>query len=252
MSFDEKESLSDRLKMELDKKKPDRGTVIQILKEIKKEETGGEQTDPVLEMYGKKPQKEEKPNRSSVWKRVAVAAVVCLVVLASVPNVFGCESVFTMIGQWTKEIFSFGKPSDKDFVYQTDHPGLQELYDEVAKLELSRNVVPTWLPENAVKDQIYTQTTAIGTMVYAGFTGNGNHIGIQLYVFNELPDTEYQKGRDDAILYEREGVKHYILENLERWTATWIVDNTECMICADSKEVVYKMLKSIYFYSLEE
>lgn len=250
MSFDEKESLSDRLKMELDKKEPDRSTVIQILKEVKKEESGGKQTDPVLERYGKKPQKEEKPNRSSVWKRVAVAAVVCLVLLSSVPNVFGSESIFTMIGQWTKEIFSFGKPSDKEFVYQTDHPGLQELYDEVAKLELSRNVVPTWLPEDAVTKQIYTNTTPDGTMVYAGFTGNNKYIGFELYVFNELPDTEYQKDNKDVILYERSGVKHYVVENEGRFTATWIIDKAECMIYANDKNVVYKMLESIY--SLEE
>lgn len=247
MNFDKKESLSNRLKKELDKKEPDRGTVIQILKEVKKEESGEEQTDPVLERYGKKPQKQ---NRSSVWKRLAVAAVVCLLVLASVPNVFGSESIFTMIGQWTKEIFSFGEIKEKEFVYQTDHPGLQELYDTVAELELSKNVVPTWIPEEAVLDQLYTNATPSGTMVYAGFTENGNYIGFDLFVFNELSDTEYQKGKENAALYERNGIKHYVMENDERWTAAWIVGNAECAISANNKEVVYKILESIY--DLEE
>ena len=250
MSSDEKESLSDRLKKELDRKEPDRDTVIQILKEVKKEETGGKQTDPVLERYGKKPQKEEKPQRSSVWKRLAVAAAVCLIVLASVPNVFGCESIFTMIGQWTKDIFSFGEIKEKEFVYKTDHPGLQELYDTVAELDLSRNVVPTWIPEDAVLYEVNTQTMPNGTTIFAGFSKNNDYIGVQIYVSKEPLNVEYQKGRKDAILYEKAGVKHYILENEERWTAAWIIDNTECMIYANSKDVVYKMLKSIY--SLEE
>ena len=250
MKFDEKESLSDRLKMELDKKEPDRDTVIQILKEVKKEETGGEQTDPVLERYGKKPQKEEKPNRSSGWKRVAVAAVVCLVLLSSVPNVFGSESIFTMIGQWTKEIFSFGKPSDKEFVYQTDHPGLQKLYDEVAKLELSRNVVPTWIPEDAVLKQLDVQNAPNGTTIFAGFSCADGYVGFQFCVFNKMQDAEYQKGQDNAILYERAEIKHYIVENKEDWTTAWVVDNTECMIYTPDEEIIYKMLESIY--SLEE
>lgn len=251
MSFDEKESLSDRLKMELDKKEPDRSTVIQILKEIKKEETGGEQTDPVLEMYGKKPQKEEKPNITSVWKRVAVAAVICLVVLASVPNVFGSESIFTMIGQWTKEIFSFGKPSDKEFVYQTDHPGLQELYDEVAKLELGRNVVPTWIPEDAELKQLDTQYAPNGATIFAGFSYTDGYIGFQFCVYDELPDTEYQKGQENAILYERAEIKHYIMENKEKWTAAWVVGNAECTISVNNKEVLYKIIKSIYSLGAE-
>lgn len=247
MNFDEKESLSNRLEKELDKKEPDRDTVIQILKEVKKEESGEEQTDPVLERYGKKPQKQ---NRSSAWKRLAVAAAVCLLVLASVPNVFGSESIFTMIGQWTKDIFSFGDPSNEEFVYHTDHPGLQELYDMVADLDLSRNVVPTWIPEDAVTKQIYTKTTPDGTLVYAGFMVDDSYIGFELYVFNELPDTEYQKDNKDAILYEIAGVKHYIITNGERWTATWIVDKAECTISADNEEILYKILESIY--SLEE
>lgn len=244
MSFDEKESLRDRLRKELDKKEPDRDTVIQILKEVKKEETGGAQTDPVLERYGKKPQNRTKT--SSVWKRVAVAAAVCLVVLASVPNVFGSESVFTMIGQWTKEIFSFGKPSDKEFVYQTDHPGLQELYDTIAELDLKRNVVPTWIPEDAVLEQMDTQTMPNGTTVFAGFSYNDGYIGIKIKTFDKETSSEYQKGEDNATLCEIAGIKHYIMENKERWTAAWVVDDAECTISASNERVVYKMLGSIY------
>ena len=250
MSFDKKESLSDRLKKELDKKEPDRDTVIHILKEIKKEESGAEQTDPILEKYGKKQQKEDKPNRSSPWKRLAVAAVVCLLVLASVPKVFGSESIFTMIGQWTKEIFSFGEIKEKEFIYHTDHPGLQELYDEVAKLELSRNVVPTWSPEDTTLCEVNTQTMPNGTTIFAGFSKNDDYIGIQVYVSKEPLNAEYQKGGEDAILYEREGIKHYIFKNEERWTVAWIVDNTECMLYATNEKVMYKILESIY--SLEE
>ncbi len=247
MSFDEKESLSDRLKKELDKKEPDRDTVIQILKAVKKEESGGEQTDPVLERYGKKPQKEEKSNRSSVWKRVAVAAVVCLVLLSSIPNVFGSESIFTMIGQWTKEIFSFGKPSDKEFVYQTDHPGLQELYDEVAKLDLNRNVVPTWLPEDAELKQLDTQYAPNGATIFAGFSYTDGYVGIKIKTFDKDAASEYQKGAENAILYERADVKHYILENNGEWAATWIEGNAECVISIKDKDILYKMMDSIYF-----
>lgn len=251
MSFDEKESLSDRLKKELDKKEPDRDTVIQILKDVKKEESGAEQTDPVLERYNKRPQKERKANTSSVWwKRGAVAAAVCLVVLASVPNVFGSESIFTMIGKWTKEIFSFGQPQEKEFVYQTDHPGLQELYDEVAELNLSRNVVPTWIPEDAVLDQLNTQNTPKGTAIFAGFTYIDNYIGIKVKEFDNNTSSEYQKGEEDAILYEKAGVKHYIVENNGEWSAAWVVDDVECAISVKDKEILHRILESIYL--LEE
>ena len=248
MRLEEKESLTDRLKTELDKKEPDRDTVIQILKEVKKEEAGTEHADPVLEKYKKKP---KKANTSSVWwKRLAVAAAICLVVLASVPNVFGCESLFTRIGQWTKDIFSFGEPKEKEFVYQTDHPGLQELYDTVSELGLSRNVVPTWIPEDAVLDQIYTREAPNGIMVYAGFSCTDGYIGVKVKELDEDVSSEYQKGEETAVLYETEGIKHYILENEGEWTATWVVSDAECMIYGNNEDVVYRMLKSIYL--LEE
>ena len=243
MSFDEKESLSDRLKKELDKKEPDRDTVIQILKEVKKEESGEEQTDPVLERYGKKPQKQ---NRSSVWKRLAVAAAICLIVLSSVPNVFGSESIFTMIGQWTKEIFSFGEIKEKEFIYHTDHPGLQELYDAVAELGLSKNVVPTWIPEEAALNELYTQSMPNGTAIFAGFFIDNDYIGIAIYASKDPSYAEYQKGNEDAVLYERAGIKHYILENDGEWAAAWVIDNAECTISVKNKEVLYKILEYIY------
>ncbi len=250
MEFDKKENLIDRLKQELDKKSPERDTVIQILKDIKKEESGGEQTDPVLEKYKKKQQREKTKTSSAWWKRVAVAAVVCLIVLASVPNVFGRESIFTRIGRWTKEIFSFGEPQEKEFVFQTDHPGLQELYDAVAELDLSRNVVPTWIPEDAVLDQLNTQNTPNGTAIFAGFTCADDYIGIKIEMLDNDASSEYQKGEEDAILYEKAGVKHYIVTNNKRWTVAWIVDNAECTISVNNKENMYSILKSIY--SLEE
>lgn len=240
-------TLKDRLKEALDKKEPDRETVMQLLAEMKKEELSQGNGDILLGGHKGTPAKAHPVG----WKRAAIAAVVALVLILSVPRAFGSKGIFSAVGKWTREIFSFGDNKEKEFVFKTDRPELQELYDIVAEYNLSKNVVPTWIPDDAVLNDMHTQVMPNGIIIFAAFLGaDDNYIGIQINVREDPADTEYQKSDGDAILYDRSDIKHYIMANDQKWTAVWTVDNAECTTSANNKEVLYQMLDSIY--SLEE
>ena len=82
---------------------------------------------------------------------VAAAAVVALVLSVVVPQAVGAENIFQIIGRWTRDIFNLSDGTEPqvhdEYVFQTDHEGLQQLYDAVVAQGITDPVVPRWLPE---------------------------------------------------------------------------------------------------------
>lgn len=239
------DQLKNTVEKEIKKSSPDRSTVMKCLQELKRRDADGE-PDKVLDSWEKSQQPEAKTAYRGWGRIVAAAAVVAVLLLAVVPQALGAESIFTKIGNWTKEIFSFGEIQEKEFVYQTDHPGLQELYDTVTSLGVEKNVVPTWLPEGYELNQLLTQTHFDSTTVFASYVKGEKYITINIKIFETNRNFEYQKNATDAALYEKSEIKHYIVENDETWTAAWIIEKTECSISVDAQDDLYKMIASIY------
>ena len=244
-------TLKECLKEELQKKAPDRSRVLQLLEEMKQEELSRDSGNILLRGQERAPERTQRKRKPVQWKRAAIAAAVALVLLMCVPSALGCKGIFSAVGRWTKEIFSFGDNRETSFVFQTDRPELQELYDLVAEFDLSKNVVPTWIPDDAVLDKMTVEKIPDGTVIYAGFIrADGSYVVIKIKIREALSVAEYQKNEDDAILYDRADIKHYIMSNDQKWTAAWSVKNMECTISVNSKVLLFQMLDSIY--SLEE
>lgn len=242
MSIDQ---LKDTMEQELQKPAPDRSTIMECLQELKRREPEGTH-DKVLEAWEASQQPKARLTAKG-WRRIiAAAAIVVVVLLATIPNVCGEENVIQLIGRWTDNIFSFGEIHEHEFVYQTDHPGLQELYDTVTALGAERNVVPTWLPNGYKLEQLETQKQPECITVFAIFVDAEHQILINVMAFTSTPNTEYQKGSETVELFEQNGIKHYIVKNDETWTAAWVVENMECSMSAHDKETLCKMISSIY------
>lgn len=184
--------------------------------------------------------------------RMAVAAAVLCVMILVTPKAMGAENIFTIIGRWTQDVFaffsSFGadqKPQEYTFV--TDHPGLQQIYDAVSELGVTKPVVPTWVPEGYELIELKTIPMRENTKVHARLIKDNSTILISYEIYNEILSNIYEKNRDDAVVCELSGIKHYIVSNEERWTAAWTVENLECSAATDqSEETLYEILRSIY------
>ena len=223
---------------------PDRNTVMECLQELKRRDAD-DVPDEVLEAW-EVSQRSKSRSAYKGWIRIAAAAAVIVLLIAAVPHALGAEGVFSRIGRWTKDIFSFGKLPETEFVYQTDHPGLQELYDTVTALGVERNVVPTWIPDGYQLEQLVVQPQYDSTTVFASYFDDEECIVIENIIFTEHISAEYQKNEIDAITYERNGIMHYILHNDKTYTATWTIENVECSISTGTKESLYKIIASIY------
>lgn len=254
--------LEEQLRTELEKEPPD-GERIRMLMGIL--EQRDQQEHPGLtpedaeawEKYQAKlaEQKKAPEKRGRIWSRglkAAAAAVVLGVLFLAIPQKAEAESFFEMLTRWTDSIFElFGSSSSNnqhvDYVFVTDNPGLQEVYDAVTSLGVTEPVVPMWLPEGAELEECKIVETPTKKGLLASFILNGSEIVIKIDSCDIVISREYHKDNLDAENYEIEGIVHNIMMNENMWVVVWTNQNFECSIALNcQKDVIYKIIESIY------
>lgn len=250
--------LDEKLQQELQKEEPEAEVVLGILGVLEEREAD----DPVVitkeisdawETYRKRTEPPKKTARKRIWLAgVAAAAVICMVILA-IPQRVGAESIFDVFFRWTESIFEFFSPDQNkpkpptDYVFQTDHPGLQQIYDEVTALGATKPIVPMWVPEGYVLTELKTIQMASVNKVHAVLQSDGSAIILTYRISADILPSKYEKEDPAVETYECAEVQHFIMENVENISVTWTVDGAECSISTDlEKENVYKIIKSIY------
>lgn len=256
------QQLDELLHTELEKDEKDSERVLQILRVLEAREAGDPNNDVDVESAWKEYQEGlqrdatllKKPAakiRRWVGMVAAVAAVVCVLIVAA-PKVMGVENIFELIGRWTQTIFGFSNSTDstdpqEEYVFKTDHPGLQQIYDAVTEQGVTQLVVPSWVPEGFELDELKTMPVRDGVKVLGSMIKGDSYISFVIEVYEEIGTNTYTKDEDDVEVYEKEGVKHYIMANEDSYQIVWAVDNLECMILTNCEENnIYKIIKSIY------
>ena len=135
--------LDDMLQKELQKEHPDENVVQPILKVLEDREKGypveiTETARAAWDQFKENTEKTKPKKSSHKWfvRVAAVAAIVCIVALA-IPQQAEAGSLFDRLLHWTGRVLQFIDPDsdpgdlDTKFVFETDNPGLQQLYDKV-------------------------------------------------------------------------------------------------------------------------
>lgn len=193
-----------------------------------------------------------KPTRK--WNTVLKVASVLLVVgllFCIVPQAANAESFFELLARWTDSIFEFFNPSEDnkqpDYVFETEHPGLQQIYDAVVELGVTDPVVPMWVPEGHELQTMQILDLSTGTMLYAELTKEVEYVFITISIHDKEVFFKHEKDAKNVTIFELGGVKHYVMTNFDEQIVTWIVNGAECSIITNcQKEELYSLLKSIY------
>ena len=233
---------------EMNKPDPDRSKVVQLLKDL--EEAKSCDTIPVsvvsrLVDFDTGHKARKKPNVGKRILRSAVAAVLVVAILGVVPSAFGLENGFEIVGRWTQKLFAVDR-IDGVPGYQTDHPGLQQVYDEVAKLNIGENVVPSWIPEGYELSFLDRSDGPDGISVYAQFANGADLIVVSFKAGSRLMITEHQKNEEDVTVVEYNGNDVYFVENTENISDFWWINGVNCAIVTNSQETVSRMVDSVY------
>ena len=250
--------LDEVLQQELRKENPSEEVVLgimHILREREEEcpvELSGDIRD-AWKQYSKRSAASRKTNRKRMWfVSTAAAAAVCIVILA-IPQRAGAQSIFDAFFRWTECVFEFFAPEETvpkpsaEYVFLTDNPGLQQVYDEVAEQGVTNPVVPTWVPEGYVLTELKSLPIQNGKKVCARLQLNDSSIVLSYKISAEIIATQYKKEDSGVEVYESANVCHFIMNNGKNISITWTVDGTECSVYADlERDDVYKLIDSIY------
>ena len=248
--------LDNMLRSELEKELPDEHTVQLILKVLRNRESGypvvfNEQIDDAWKKYERKTQTTSSSFKKSLVKAAAIL-VLCSMFLFTLPQEASATSFFDRIAAWTESVFQLFSRSDlkntqKEYIFQTEHPGLQKLYDEVTKLGVTTPVVPMWLDTEFELIDCKIISTPKTAKILSTFSSRNSEAVFELNIYSANIPREFHKDEHHAEEYERNGIIHYVFENLGLWTVVWAKDNIECSIVIECQEdVLYKILDSIY------
>lgn len=184
-------------------------------------------------------------------RAVAAAAIIVLLVFTVMPQNAEADGFWDRLSRWTESIFEFftpgGKTADATYVFETDNPGLQQVYDAVTDLGVTDPVVPMWLPEGYELVDCEVSKMPSKAVVYACFSDSINTMVIDIAIRNAESPRQYSKDEKSTRKHEIAGIDHNLLQNEEWLIAAWALERLECAIAIDcQEETLYKILKSIY------
>lgn len=253
------EQLDELLQIELEKEQLDETAVRMIMSILEERDQEipveiNENIEAAWEKYqAHDPVKEQSRLPLQNWPlRVVAAVAVVILLFASMPQDADAEGFWERFARWTDSVFEFFSPDDTphnciEYVFETDNPELQQVYDTVVGLGITEPVVPMWLPEEFELIESKVNNTPSKTFLSAHFSNNCNIIMLDIAIRNMKSPRQYCKDIINAEIYEKAGQAHNILQNGDWWTAVWINDELECAIYTDcQEETLYQILESIY------
>lgn len=256
------EQLDELLNRELERDNPDGDRVRTILgilwereKDLPAEITPG--VRKAWEKYRRNTAEaeERKPRTGRLrgWVlRAASAAAVLAVLIFAFPQEAEADGLFEKIANLTGSIVEFFSPgmandNEKTYTFQTDNPGLQQVYDAVTALGVTDPVVPMWLPEGYELVECKTVETTHKKSIYANFSNDSGEASLKFAVYDIDVSHEYHWDGEQVGQYECSGTVYTIMQNYDRWVVIWMTETTECSLTLDCQEdTLYRILDSIY------
>lgn len=184
--------------------------------------------------------------------RVASAAAVLSILIIAVPREAEANNFFEKLTSFTESIVEFFSPGMEnnnfaDYKFETDNPGLQQVYDAVVNLGVTDPVVPMWLPEGYELVECKTVGTSQKKGLVANFAFEQDVLMLKVDMYDLDVSHEYHWEGPSAECYERSGVEHTIMRNNDKLVVVWFLDNAECSIIVDCQEdTLHRILNSIY------
>lgn len=254
------EQLDKMLHLELQKEPPDPDAVrliMHILEDREKDlpvEVTPEQ-EAAWERYRQRiaesnlsPKKRLRP-RWCRWS--AMAASVVLVLFLLIPLRADAEGFLGVLSQWKRDFLEFVVPGEvrKDSFreYKTEHPGLQQLYNEAVAFGVENPAIPEWFPGEfnfTWSDVIETPTSDRLTVM---FSNQQEYATLELKLYDTQTLRQYFRGEEYRNTFEKNGLLFDITNNNEKWLAVWTKDNIEYFLTIDCQEdTLRRILESIF------
>lgn len=186
----------------------------------------------------------KKPTRILRYVLVAAAILVLLCGTAYASQ----QGLFRALAAWTAETFGFLMPG------QEEPPAEEDPFFDL-RLEVEEftdtPAVPKWAPEGTESNgQLEMIERENRTKIVGGFHTANGEFSIRVMIHDIPPENytgTYQKDDETEIIYEAGGVVHYIMDNYDNVSVSWLNGRVEGYIQGNlSLEQLKDMIDSIY------
>lgn len=241
--------LEELLQTELHRAEPDGELVRQLLRILEQRMQEIDQPPLDAEPAWKKYTAGRKKSKRKGLKALTAIAAVFLLVIFVLPQTANANNIVELVTRWSDSFLAFFGQTDieqTEYVFKTDNPGLQQVYDEVVDMGVTVPVVPMWLEEGYELKEIERATTVEKDKIHTVFQNGQNEIIFTVTLY--ATETAYMVHKDDPkpAEYECNGIIHDISYNSNVLFANWTRENIVCFMSVDCHEDIYKILESIY------
>ena len=191
--------------------------------------------------------------RRAFW---AVAAVIAVLASMVTVQAFGVV-IFGFFGRWTDEQFTFTGSADKAGYQEKDRnypfeegetAEFSSLDEALEAFRINLPLVPHWFPERFGELEVTGSVMPSGMLIFASSGEGEQFLTVEYSEFGEDgPAVVVEKDKNETIVYETNGMRHYIVTDHGDCRAAWTVDNILCIICAPiTVEEMERIIGSIY------
>ena len=181
--------------------------------------------------------------------RIAAIALVVMLSFGAAAQAMGFD-LLSAIASWTKETFQLSSAYEEEVhSVNEDFVVYQDLQAAADELGIAIPVVPQWVPEGFVCDNVAVESLPGFIKIKGDFLASDRFFSITIkrFISTEEVDANYEKDEDGVFTYEQGGVTHYIMGNNLQVQAVWNYQTVICTITGDlSSEEVMQMIDSIY------
>lgn len=252
------EQLDQMFHAEMQKEQPDPNAVrliLDILEEREKDfpPDSSPQAEAAWAQYQRRVEEgflRPRKRRKWLW-RTGIAAMMAVALFAVVPQDVQADGFVGVLSRWKSDLLEFIIPGEirveQETAFQTDHPGLQQVYDTAVAQGIEEPAIPEWMLEEYVltwKDISETPTMKRITWL---FSDEENKAVFEIKKYEQEIYCQFYK--DDTYTEELEmyGLAIDITRNSEKWVAVWRRENVEYSFSMDCQERTFmKVLESIY------
>lgn len=258
------DQLDDMLQNELDQEHPDGNSVRLILDILREREKDCpvEMTPEIANAWEKyqqdvAQQEEEfsrpKPIRRWVLRIGAAAASLILVLSMFEPVRATAGNLWKIVAGGSDLIFRYeniGEETEapEEYVFVTDNPGLQQVYDAVEEeLGVTFPLVNAWFPEEYELAEVFTVDTPAYKGVHARFVSGEKEAFLRYDYMKVDVSPDYDKTFVKVDEKEINGIIHNILTNNGKYIVSWTNGYLKCSIYIDcQEEILNNIIWSIY------
>lgn len=188
--------------------------------------------------------------QSRMLKAASVILVLGILFFA-LPASTQARDINGVLTWWSESAFRLFHPgkqiTTQPYMYETNHPGLQQIYDAVTELGISEPIVPRKLSGEYTLTELRTDQVFEDTFVYACLASGNNEVLFTVTIQNKQALLQHEKNAENASIWSLAGIEHYVVSNNEDFIITWVTDNIECTITTDlPEEDVFRLINSIY------